>query len=296
MGSQLSSQLEFNEFYNNLTEKSSLPLYLCFALHTYEPKILLKIKEISTIIEDKYMNKNNRYAVLTAMSEIFTDFCDYNSFANKLKQTENINYSYMLYQQQNISHPKSTNFDLYQYANLNLTWDNAIKIILDIDLCGNSSSFVSSREKLIKNNRIQVFDLKSLDEFDFLLNYLNTVDSKLVVEKYVPLYQFSKQPHSNRIFNSVVKINFKKEVLKKSSLYEFDLNAIKSNMVEESIGVCMENVPFAEGNEVYCFKGYLLNDPNKMKVFKLGKYKEIELETNFFAQTIAGFLATHFCN
>lgn len=60
----------------------------------------------------------------------------------------------------------------------------------------------------------------------------------------------------------------------------------------------IEDVPFHTGKELFYFKGFTV-DPfsNKIedKVFKVSKFKEINVENMFLGQNIAAFLANEFC-
>ena len=56
-------------------------------------------------------------------------------------------------------------------------------------------------------------------------------------------------------------------------------------------------MPFNDGMEVYCFRGKIRNPKThevEDKVFKLSKYKELNIEDNFWTQTIARFLAKEY--
>lgn len=284
---------EFNKHYQNLLSQS-LPLNICIILHRFDPKILAKIGNILTLIENKYINKKNRYAIIGANTDPI-DFCNVNNFLNKLRESAQF--------QENNQLPLG---DLYQYANLNLTWQNAAKIMLDIDFdSNNQSTSTFSKEKLTENNGITIFDLKSFNDFDTFERHLEWSEAKSIEEKYVIQYKFQKSYSSRETisYRGVLKLNFPKDLLRNVRTMR-DFTSVLNNVFEltdrdlhrEWADVEIEDVPFAKGNEVYCFRGSLLGEcETKNKVFKLAKFKEVNLRVNFVVQAMARILAEVFC-
>lgn len=299
MGSALSSEAKFKDLYANLTEKS-LPLYLCFMVYesSYNNdhvEIMKKMIEFFGLIEAKYVNKRNRYAIILVKSDLtFTtvDFCEYSNYVQKkcdATKTKN----------QPTSRP-----DVYQHAYLNLNWTNANKILLNINTSKSFKQFDTSpyRARLVQNYNINIFDISSLQDLDSLSIQLGNINSKKVEEKYVLLHKFPKS-YSQRteiVHKYATRMRFKSELLTRDYVIKFDkANKLNYNdlFIKESIHFKIEDVPFAQGKEVYCFKGWLLNrngHQRELRVFKLAKFKEIDLKVNCLAQMIAKYLANEF--
>lgn len=297
----------FKKLYDSLSQKS-LPLYLCFVLHEThnqydDPTDLLnKITTVLHLIEAKYLTKKNKYALVKSqIGTNLVDFCDADQF---LAQINPIIYSNDdINVRQNPIHPQ----DVYEQAYLNLSWTNAIKILLDINNTITSKSSPASpyRLRLIYNYGIDVFDMESIGYLDILASRLRQMSAKKVIEKYVPLYKFTK-PYSQkqtRFYANAARITFKQAVLRKEYIVrEFDERELAENVDFSSdvVNVRIEDVPFAQGNEVYCFMGEVYEERNgqhitlQRRVFKLAKFKEINLTENFLAQTFAAFLAKEF--
>lgn len=303
MGSVLSNQNNFKHLYDSLSEKSQ-PLYLCFILHTKpgHDDQTTKIFNITRVIESKYVNKKNRYALIKAQSDSnlsCVDFCEYSHLVSeKCAQTK--------FKNPKPQHP----LDIYAHAYLNLSWKNATRILIDIDLSSNKTSSHRSpidspyRTRLINNYNVKIFEITSLAHLDALLLCLENIEEKRINEKYVLLYKFPK-PYSQREekrFVNASAIRFNATKLSRRYLRDFDVTKLNETVdfVSEWIGsIWIEDVPFAQGKEVYCFKGAILNEKsNKIepKVFKLGKYKEIDLRINCLAQSIGRYLAKEFSN
>lgn len=100
-------------------------------------------------------------------------------------------------------------------------------------------------------------------------------------------------------FRQVDSISFDKKALSQKIINEFDKNVAKKLTLKKLVDVVIEDVPFAQENEVYIFKGFIddkTSGEKKSKVFKLAKFKEVNLEDNFWTRTLTSYMADIFCN
>lgn len=298
MGSVLSGdETKFKEFYAKLTEQK-LPLNLCFIVYKSDSHVNLENKIIQIIekIEEKYVNKKNNYALISNKNSnalLKIDFCDYNQFVSKIS---------LSYCNKQILYELEPS-DLYNHAYLGLNWRRSIKILLDININQlETESFY--RSQLINNFDVRIYPIETDKQLDLILASLNIVESKHVEAKYVPLYKFptiSGGPNKQEYFAKAQMTSFNLEKLSRAYVNEFDMASLVENddLLRSLVDVWIEDNPFAQGNEIYCFMGWILNEKTKYydaKVFKLAKFVEINLMDNFLAQTIARYLATEFSN
>ena len=308
MGQGISSEdlkEEFNRFEEKINESSSLPVYLCFTLQIKDPNgslknsINKKLQAVVNLLEEKHISKTNRnhYALVLNDSNQFysVNFCNSDEFMN---QIDNL-FSKIVYRNTNYNRAKE---DLYEICSNRLTWKKSIKILANLNLSGADENKVS-KDRLNNTFVVEIFDLKSLQDFDLFLSLFGNVAAKRVeVEKLTPQYKPTKDYKYRKLVTfsgyeesfDIGKIPLTKEIL--SNLDKTAISGLKKQT--QAIPRCfyIEDVPFTNGVEVYCFLGYYSNSNNQQvnKVFKLAKYKENDLRDNFLAQVISQELAKEF--
>lgn len=297
MGSALSNIEEFKELFQTLTQRSH-PLCLCVIVNKNDHDLTSKLLDLIATIENKYVNKKNKYALVrpnTTDSQLtsFIDFCEYNNFVNQINSINDANFKNHASLNSQTPIP-----DLYKPAYLNLTWKSGIKLILDINSAPKNRDNSSYRTRLVDNYSISIYEIDFPIQLELLGYNLSKIGVKQVVEKYVALYKFTT-PYNQKQeiqFTKGRKITLKTDILSQEYLRYIDevkLTDIESIKDKITKIFWIEDVPFAQGKEVFCFKGRFAGDKTKY-VFKLAKFKEINLMHNLFAQTIAGYLAKIF--
>lgn len=118
-------------------------------------------------------------------------------------------------------------------------------------------------------------------------------------EKNFLKFEFTKPYRQNEMktFNGVKRLNFNFKIPSRY-IKEFDKHRINSSyLFEDTADIKMEDVPFAEGENFYFFRGSSFDTMTKIsktRLFKLPKYNNINLEDYFLAQNIASYLAVRF--
>lgn len=318
MGSivSINDETKFNEIYNNLTQRP-LPLNICFLVHNNNNNnnhhnqtsdINGKINEILEIIETKYVNKQNNYAILRLNKDDvnigFIDFCEYSHMNRQM---------YDVYKVAINEHHTNQRPDLYKHAYLNLNWTNSIKILFDLNFSSSRRTKNSPyRTQLINNYGISIFELNSMRDLEILTFHLRKLGTRHVKAKYVPRYKFTT-PYSQKKEIFFPQVKFERFINNESSSssaageennyvtrhyivndFEGASKMGEGNFWIDYADVWIEDVPFAEGKEVYCFKGWIRDERTRIcheRVFKLAKYEEINLMDNLMAQNIARYLA-----
>lgn len=296
---------EYNRFKEKINESNSLPLYLCFMLQITDPNgdakraIHHRLLNVVKLLEEKLISETNRnhFAfLLNDSNQLYrVDFCNSDQFTDSIN-----NLLPSIYHQNNDD--RRNKIDLYEKSFTDLTWKKSIKILVNLNL-SNAEEIKESRDRLINNFLVEVFDMKSIQHFESFFSLFDNLAAKRVeIEKLTPQYkptkdykytQFVSYFGHEEVFDKD-KIPLNRDFL--SSIDKSIINELKKQTKPIERYFHIEDVPFTNGVEMFCFMGYYTNSNNQrvQKVFKLAKYKENDLRENFLAQVIAQQLANEF--
>lgn len=285
--------------------KKKLPISICFLIHRNITIFFEYVDIIAQIVNDfevKYQNPRNQYAFLidqmTFMGQI--NFCDAKTFALKIKDKK-------LDKMTSIpeGYYKCNKSDLYNIA-LELHWRNGIKMLVDINedtLTNESNNECKSR--LLNNYTVDSIDFHSQKELLSILEHISIMNEIRFQDKEVLSQNFTKQSYRDFEIPKKKKVEIMelyKDKLNLEFIKNFQGKIDENDCKKYEATITLDENPFSsDGNEVYCFYGYITttNPTNGKKetckkVFKLAKYLELDLECNFAAQSIARFLAKEY--
>lgn len=282
----------------------SSQLYFCLIVqncpiikpHTLDSIIIQLIESI----QEKNNCSKNSYALIID-NKVCLKFCNIEKFKNDFQEVK-------ISPSCGTSRLHNNQLDgSYQLA-YSFLWKSTERILLNINVDqSNHPEQTSSEFKTkIKNNfSVDVYELNlnGIEDFKNIAKSLEKqMEFKKIKEPYELIHSFNRQnrrtleltgyvkyfPKDDTIFNQEFLVKFNE-----NSILELKKKLINSKDVEIEIEI--ENVPFSEGNEVHCFRGKIKNHNKKEdKVFKLSKYKELNIEDNYWTQMIARFLAKEY--
>lgn len=247
-------------------------------------KMLAEIKRILT-------HPDNKFALLIDDSSRFlhVDFTDFNSALDKLNNPTRTKES-----------PLENN--LYKQAYM-LKWENRVKILVEIE-SGDDKNQRDEYSKSRLENNFSVKCIRFLDTNNGLENVIEKLrrfepfkyEENKNIEKRMSHYD--ENMHKYSLKAEVSEFDWENNKLSKNYLKNFN-GRFEPRMIRKRLAqVKIDEKPFStDGNEALCFKGRIKFDDDSKTyemIFKLSKYENLDLETNFTAQVIARHLSLEF--
>lgn len=289
MGQNLSNAQSFEKLFDNLTSRS-LHVNLCFIIESNSFQDY--IEEFISKFEQKYPNNSHKYSLIVSGNYPikYVDFELGDNFKRKIEDEQN--YLNAMYT------------DVFECAYFKLKWRNSIKLILRINDSPNDRSTIDYSadysQRLIDNYDVSIFTL-STNEFETLIKYMETLKSNDLItsnkssdksDNITRLNVITSKDEQPKVFKNITEYTYSFAYVHEAGTCERVL-ILTSEQTNYEIHI--EKKPFQEGNEMYCFKGKLFDGANEhKKVFKLAKFKNINVLHNHKAQVIAGDLADSF--